>query len=713
MIKCKLKCKRTKRRKIKNELDIIQYIYFNNDDTFDSSETDNEIVNSNNSSKSNKISLQSNCEIPSTFVKSSNNISSTRSSTSLLNSNKSDTPLLSHGRFLNSNILAPIENSSLQVQNYQSPKNYTLDFLSQWAVKYNVPQNAVSALLRGLKARKCFSDFPIDCRTLLGTPKQNSYSIKAIKPGSYFHFGLGVGILRYAPPNLNIIKIAIGIDGLPISKSSGAQFWPIMAYIITDIPFYKKVFPVGIYYGYEKPMDSNEYLSDFVTEAIDLINNGIHLNNHNLKISIDMICCDTPAKSFILKVKGHSGFSSCTRCHIEGEYINNRVCFPYASTKSIERTHETYLLGLDEDYHASVVSISNLVELPNFDIVKAFPLDYMHLICLGVMKKMLVLWFSKGPLTVRVRAKKVVELSEMLLSLNSSLSTDFVRKIRSIQDMARWKATEFRLFLLYLGPIVLKSILNERCYSHFMALNISMIILLSPDYGFLIKYARQLLNFFVQEFQSIYGNHYLSHNIHGLLHLCDDYERFGPLDNCSCFIFENYMKELKSLIRKHEMPLQQVVNRYFEKYSSNINDNDISNNQKRFTQTPILQKTHENGPVIEHFTGPQCYNLFFLNMKIKIKKENDSYILTKDKKLVKCLNIMCHNDNEIMILGKYFKSVKPFFSEPIDSNILNIYVVQHLSNSIKFWKLSEVVKKMIVFKNGDQIVAMPILNSSL
>jgi len=58
--------------------------------------------------------------------------------------------------------------------------------------------------------------------------------------------------------------LAIGIDGLPISKSSGGQLWPIMAYIITDLPLPKKVFPVGIYYGFEKPKDSNEFLLDFV-----------------------------------------------------------------------------------------------------------------------------------------------------------------------------------------------------------------------------------------------------------------------------------------------------------------------------------------------------------------------------------------------------------------------------------------------------------------
>lgn len=166
----------------------------------------------------------------------------------------------------------------------------------------------------------------------------------------------------------------------------------------------------------------------------------------------------------------------------------------------MERTHESYLSGFDEDYHISTESKSNLIELPNFDVVKFFPLDYMHLVCLGVMKKLLLLWINKGPLTVRIRTKKIEELSNLLLSLNNCLPSDFARKIRGVQDIMRWKATEYRMFLLYLGPIVLKSIQNKECYHHFMILNISMIILLSPDYKYLIGYARKCLDYFVHKF---------------------------------------------------------------------------------------------------------------------------------------------------------------------------------------------------------------------
>lgn len=58
--------------------------------------------------------------------------------------------------------------------------------------------------------------------------------------------------------------------------------------------------------------------------------------------------------------------------------------------------------------------------------------------------------------------------------------------------------------------------------------------------------AKKLLDNFVKTFETLYGQHLLSHNIHGLSHICDDYIRFGPFDNCSTFPFENYMGTLKN-----------------------------------------------------------------------------------------------------------------------------------------------------------------------
>jgi len=69
-----------------------------------------------------------------------------------------------------------------------------------------------------------------------------------------------------------------------------------------------------------------------------------------------------------------------------------------------------------------------------------------------------------------------------------------------------------------------------------------MTILLSPHHVSFKQYSSDLLEYFVKSFEQIYSQMYMAPNIHGLLHLVDDYDRFGPLDNCSTFSFENYVK---------------------------------------------------------------------------------------------------------------------------------------------------------------------------
>lgn len=57
---------------------------------------------------------------------------------------------------------------------------------------------------------------------------------------------------------------------------------------------------------------------------------------------------------------------------------------------------------------------------------------------------------------------------------------EYHRKPRSLLDFRLWKATEFRQFLLYTGPVVLKNILREDVYFNFLSLHVAMIILVSP-----------------------------------------------------------------------------------------------------------------------------------------------------------------------------------------------------------------------------------------
>lgn len=174
--------------------------------------------------------------------------------------------------------------------------------LKLWAIEFNIAQNAHDAILNIFRKHKCFFKLPKDSRTIMQTKPVDHSKICDIEPGKFYHFGIENGVKRHLSHNFIGSSLKIGIDGLPISKSNSNQFWPILAYIRPQ----SEVFPIGIFFDNEKPKDSNTFLSAMYEEANRLYKDGIKLaENFIIPFEIDAFCCDTPAKSFVLKYKGH------------------------------------------------------------------------------------------------------------------------------------------------------------------------------------------------------------------------------------------------------------------------------------------------------------------------------------------------------------------------------------------------------------------------
>lgn len=103
--------------------------------------------------------------------------------------------------------------------------------IAQWAVSFNISQNALNGLLKLLKRHNCFEALPIDSRTILKTNKFTTSNCRVVEPGKYHHFGILNGIKQNIVDCFNDntgIQIVVGINGLPIFKSSAEQFWPIL-----------------------------------------------------------------------------------------------------------------------------------------------------------------------------------------------------------------------------------------------------------------------------------------------------------------------------------------------------------------------------------------------------------------------------------------------------------------------------------------------------
>eukprot|EP00102_Acyrthosiphon_pisum_P021546 XP_016658756.1 PREDICTED: uncharacterized protein LOC107883382 [Acyrthosiphon pisum] len=132
-----------------------------------------------------------------------------------------------------------------------------------------------------------------------------------------------------------------------------------------------------------------------------------------------------------------------------------------------------------------------------------------------------------------------------ILSTNVSLNK-FCRLPRSLEEIEFWKATEFRSFLLYTGPIVLRGRLKKKFYLHYLHFHTAIRLLISSETCFIYNdLANTLLRTFVNDYSNLYGREYISYNVHSLIHLSNFVQNHGPLDSFSSFKFENYLQLIK------------------------------------------------------------------------------------------------------------------------------------------------------------------------
>ncbi|XP_047128205.1 uncharacterized protein LOC105843716 [Hydra vulgaris] len=147
------------------------------------------------------------------------------------------------------------------------------------------------------------------------------------------------------------LKIKIGIDGIPIFKSSPIHIWPIL-FNIRNVGFNKPL-PIGVYSGLCKPNFSG--FIEQLHKELFLFKSYVNVSGFFIKITNVLFICDAPARSFCQCVKSHSGYNACPYCRIPGVYATNKVIFPFGFTypsrtdcnyKSLSKSNQIFLSPL-------------------------------------------------------------------------------------------------------------------------------------------------------------------------------------------------------------------------------------------------------------------------------------------------------------------------------------------------------------------------------
>ena len=212
-----------------------------------------------------------------------------------------------------------------------------------------------------------------------------------------------------------------------------------------------------------------DFMKSFINEYEELKESGYEYNGNSIKFDISAFVCDAPARSFLKNVKQHSGYSSCERCTQRGVW-EGKITFP--DCNATLRTDASFDDMLDEDHHLGSTPLAG----KGLCLVSKFVLDYMHLVCLGVMRRLILLWMS-GPLSCRQGSSVITSISAKLVEFKQFIPIEFARRPRSLNEFKRWKATEFRQFWLYTGQVALVDQLPDAMYKNFLLLSVSIHIL--------------------------------------------------------------------------------------------------------------------------------------------------------------------------------------------------------------------------------------------
>ncbi|XP_049308088.1 uncharacterized protein LOC125777367 [Bactrocera dorsalis] len=316
----------------------------------------------------------------------------------------------------------------------------------------------------------------------------------------------------------------------------------------------------------------------------------------------------------------------------------------------------------------------------------------MHVVCLGVMKALLGSWIKVKNRNYSLQQNDIRKLNTEFQSIARYIPRDLCRKPRDLKEIDCFKATEFRQFLLYTGQVVLKDILSEERYIHFLQLSLAMRILLNAeDCVQNNKCAEERIKDFLLRVPVLYDDLMLTYNCHCLSHLARDSKHFGSLETTSAFNFENKLGKIKKLVKKNNNVPSQIYNRLVEQsLHGNHHTNIVS--KKSTIQSDGIYKFVKTKNFYLSSIAPEN---FYLVQKL----------------IFKLISISRSADNDFVLHGLRVQDLHNLYNKPLQSSLFNIYRAENLSfnKTPNHHTLDEVTSKCLCFYTRSSYIFVPLI----
>lgn len=259
----------------------------------------------------------------------------------------------------------------------------------------------------------------------------------------------------------------------------------------------------------------------------------------------------------------------------------SHIVWPHSTMKSEPRTNAEIMrivekiennepLSLEEK--KGIVGRSPLTQIPNFNFVRDSPVDYMHAVCIGAVKRLLELTFAVGENRPRITKRKLSSpLDFNKLMLDTKVPHECSRRARELL-FSVMKAAEFRNISLFYFPHVIACITppaKERTLWLLLAYMLRACIVPNKEFQPIpLDHIDYCCDKYYLLYESLFGETNCTYNTHVVFAHLIEMRYHGPLTSTSTFEFESFYGEMRqSYIPGTKSPLKQIFQKILLKRS--------------------------------------------------------------------------------------------------------------------------------------------------
>ena len=176
----------------------------------------------------------------------------------------------------------------------------------------------------------------------------------------------------------------------------------------------------------------------------------------------------------------------------------------------------------------------------------------------------------------------------------------------------------------------------------------------------------------------------------------------------SVAFFKNKLQKITNMVRPGRYPLTQLANRIMEKRSIPSVNQPLNDRSRELPFQIIKEHQRPLTPFVSVIgrlrISKQIESIVYRKIRLSINSPNNCVILETGKPVV-IENFIQTNNNQIMVIGREFKSNDSLFEYPLDSRRLGISCSNNYSK-LQYWPIKDIKRKAIKIPIPRNIVSL-------